>query len=787
MTHMGFFFIGGNPSGIHINPAGTKMFIVGNQSDLVKSYDLGTSYRVSQDNDPRGFDAGNAGRGALVDGATLDVDTDASQASMLFHSVTFITPGADALTCKNGVRVEWLNCFTYFANIGIHCLNGTGRTTPDSATKTGAELRSIASANVYGNIGIKGDGNNVLIYAINHNLAYIGTGKFVDNDPSRAIQAQEVVKANSADVYFTSQDHTGDFRVGDQFFIDLESGTTSLDLTQADFGNLNSLQINTGGSTTEITPTSINTGDFLLSGSTIKTTSNNFVLDSQGTGNNIKFLGNVRMPTLNLSSDLIINGNLFHEIGQLPGSTTLDTNAKSLIPYITDTYNLGASFSNFKSFHTSEMNIGNINFIDNKITNYVTDDNLNFSANGTGKVYIPNNDLDVTGDFIAGGTSTFSTGLQINGNLTANVGSTLNFQSGYSASRFTAGTLRVDNAGIFEDIKIDGTEITTTVSNSNLDLNASGSGDIQFYNLTTQTDVSVKGNLTFNASNFTRVTAKFDSGNIKIYDNVIETTESNSDLELRSYTGKIKVEDLNFQVSNTLATDSSKITINADVVNISGSTSGLKLPVGTTAEQDNILGGLRFNTTENIFEGYISGWTGFNGIYSDNKNEAVTAHPTDNTLLFKAGGVNQGTLDSTKLTINGIQTDGDILINGNTVSTINSNSDLELRTLGNGYVFAGDLEFQNSKIIATTTNDHLNFNSSGDGYWQIGGTTGVVIPVVDDSGTEPGVTGQLRWNSLFGKLEVWTGVIWENSAGFIETVPKSDAEDINFTESLIFG
>ena len=133
---------------------------------------------------------------------------------------------------------------------------------------------------VYGNTGIKGDGNNVLIYAINHNLAYIGTGKFVDNDPSRADQTQEVVKLNSAKVYFTSQDHTGDFRVGDQFFIDLENGTTSLDITQAQFDNLNSLQITTGGSTTEITPTSINVGDFPLSGNTIQTLSNNFLLNS---------------------------------------------------------------------------------------------------------------------------------------------------------------------------------------------------------------------------------------------------------------------------------------------------------------------------------------------------------------------------------------------------------------------------------------------------------------------------------------------------------------------------
>ena len=113
MEHMGFFFIGGNPSGIHISPDGLKMFIVGNQSDTVKSYTLGTSYRVSQDNDPRGFDSGNAGKGALVVG--LSVTTTSEEASMLFHSATFITPGVDALTMTNGVRVEWLNCFTYFA------------------------------------------------------------------------------------------------------------------------------------------------------------------------------------------------------------------------------------------------------------------------------------------------------------------------------------------------------------------------------------------------------------------------------------------------------------------------------------------------------------------------------------------------------------------------------------------------------------------------------------------------------------------------------------------------
>jgi len=784
LTIQDFYYDSGNDTGYAFKF--NSQARIATRSPYIQNVTVITKGTTTSASDPRGFASGDAGKGALVDGAALDIETDANQASMLFHSVTFITPGVDALTCKNGVRVEWLNCFTYFANIGINCQNGTGRTTPDSATKTGVELRSIASACVYGNTGIRGDGNNVLIYAINHNLAYIGTGKFVDNDPSRANQTQEVVKLNSAKVYFTSQDHTGDFRVGDQFFIDLENGTTSLDVAQAQFDNLNSLQITTGGSTTEITPTSINVGDFLLSGNTVKTLSNNFLMNSNSTNNKINFLGNVTMPSLDLDGELIINGNFYYQYGQIPNLTTLDDDAKNIIPYPTNTYNIGASFSNYKNLHVSEVNSGNIRFIDNKITNFATDENLNFGANGTGKVSIKDSDFELTsGNFLGNGANTFSQ-LQVNGNFVAAGGSTLNFLSGYSATNFVTEDINVSNETQLEDIKFDGTTITTTASNSNLDLNASGTGKIEFYNLTTQTNLNINNTLTFSDNNFTRVTAKFDSGNIKIYDNVIETTESNSDLELRSYTGKVKAEDVNFQTSNTIGSDSTDVEINANLVKITGSNKGLKLGKGTTAQQDNILGGLRFNTDENIFEGYVTGWLGFNGLYSDDKQTRVIAHPTDNTLLFKTGGVNQGTIDSTKLTINGLQAD-EVLINGNTITSANSNADLELEASGNGYVFVDDIEFQRSKIIATTTNDNLTFSSTGDGYWKLGGTTGVVIPVVDDSGTEPGVQGQLRWNALFGKLEVFTGSIWENGAGFIETVPTEDANEINFEQSLIFG
>jgi len=90
--------------------------------------------------------AGDAGRGAWIDGSELN--SASINATMLFHSCTFISPGADVINMTNGVRVEWLNSFTYYANRGLYAFNGiTGRTSEDGSTVIyGAELRSIGSA-----------------------------------------------------------------------------------------------------------------------------------------------------------------------------------------------------------------------------------------------------------------------------------------------------------------------------------------------------------------------------------------------------------------------------------------------------------------------------------------------------------------------------------------------------------------------------------------------------------------------------------------------------------------
>jgi hypothetical protein len=100
-------------------------------------------------------------------------------------------------------------------------------------TDFGGEIRSIASACVYGNYGAYGDGPGVLMYLISQNFAYIGTGKDSDNDPTVVIQENEVTELNNAKIRYSSVDHQGDFRVGDLFYINQQTGEvtfTSADL-----------------------------------------------------------------------------------------------------------------------------------------------------------------------------------------------------------------------------------------------------------------------------------------------------------------------------------------------------------------------------------------------------------------------------------------------------------------------------------------------------------------------------------------------------------------------------
>jgi len=254
--------------------------LVSTRSPYIRNVTVITKGSVTSTDDPRGFEQGDAGKGALVDGAVLD--SASFEASMLFHSCTFITPGVDAITMTNGVRVEWLNSFTYFANRGLYATQGaTGKVMPDTSTRYGAELRSIGSACVYGNYGAVADGANTLMYLIGHNFAYIGTGKDVSNDNTLSISSQQTTELNSGSIVHTSTDQKGKFSVGDNFFVDFDTGETTIDANSIDFSGIGNITVNNGVETTYIDGERVDTGNIRITGNTITTLDGDLNLNPQ--------------------------------------------------------------------------------------------------------------------------------------------------------------------------------------------------------------------------------------------------------------------------------------------------------------------------------------------------------------------------------------------------------------------------------------------------------------------------------------------------------------------------
>jgi hypothetical protein len=280
-------------------------FTVSSRSPYVQNITVLTKGTTISISDPRGFDSGDAGGGARVDGSLATASS--KEASMLFHSVTFITPGVDALVITNGVRVEWLNSFTYFANKGLYATSGT-LGLASLGVRFGAELRSIGSANVYGNYGAYADGAGTLMYLVQHNFAYIGAGKDVTNDPSLNIAANETVELAAGKIYYQSLDNKGNFKVGDAFGVSFDTGLVAINGVSVSAGGVTSINFLSGTDETVIDATQININNIKFSGNTLSSLSGNVELTSGTNEFNIP-INVATTDNVNIIGNFTIDGN----------------------------------------------------------------------------------------------------------------------------------------------------------------------------------------------------------------------------------------------------------------------------------------------------------------------------------------------------------------------------------------------------------------------------------------------------------------------------------------------
>ena len=670
---------------------------VTSRSPYVKNVTVITSGSTTTAEDPRGFNAGDAGKGILADGSVANAAS--KEASMLFHSVTFITPGVDTLTATNGVRIEWLNSFSYFANKGVNAvdgatgLKGDGKTkvrvsgitngpivasgqnvvftstdsstvitkqlvavegedsdilvfdgkqtdfigfdtTPDSiqigATRTattienvdyqdfGAEIRMIGSASVYGNFGLYGDGPGVIIYAIGQNLAYIGNGKEVTNDPGTVIQSNEVVELNDAKVRYNSVDHKGDFRVGDLFYVNQDDGTVSFTANALTVDLTDGATFTTDGQSSFINGQRIDVGNLRLRDNTLESIVGD--LNFNSASGLINLLDDVNITgNLDVSGDVSIGGNI--QIGD-ENTDSIEIVAginSNLVPSQTNTFSLGTNTNTWSKLWVSELQVDDININTNVITTTNSNADLELRANGTGSVVaegftFETNNISTTGDMI------FEPGSeQININSTG----AIKMPSGTTAERPTgvAGQMRY-NSEIerFEGyngtnwINFKGVEDLDGDTRITAELTEGADDDtIRFY-----VKDAVKASI--DADGFSAI--RIDVDNIRLDGNVINTTSGDLDLIMSpNGTGSVVIDEFGIK-GNTISnvTPQGKMEFQKTGVNAYykfEGTYGLVLPVGTslnrpaTPEQ----GMIRFNTADlrvEVFDGAI--WTSVAGL-----------------------------------------------------------------------------------------------------------------------------------------------------------------------------
>lgn len=609
----------------------------------------------------------------------------------------------------------------------------------------GAEIRSIGSANVYGNYGIYGDGDGVIAYLISQNFAYVGSGKLSTNDPNTRIAANEVVDLNRAKIYYTSVDNEGNFKVGDAFYVNQKTGEVLFNNQALTITAPDGVVFTDGIHTTTLLPTNIDTGNIRISGNTIESLTGDVNVVSASETINLQ--NNTFVTgTLDVTGDVTLNGDI-----QIGNASTDNINFigsinSNLIPSTTATYDLGVGGLTplrWKNVYLNRLEVDGVVIDNNTISTTIGNDDLQLIANGTGRIYIPSSDvqidqnLTVTQDFTVTTGTSYLKNIGITGTIT-HVGD-INQTGNFTTSGNTTVTGNITGTGYLQlpVITISGNTVQTTTTNTDLILQANGLGNVIFEGL-------------------------------KVQDNNIQSTVTNSNIILTPQgTGSV-------------------------VVN---SNQSLIIPVGTTDERpaSPSNGMVRYNTDTSRYEARANGyWVKLGGVEDVSGNTRILVEATpganDNIIYFYANNNLTATIDSVKLFTERFQTNN-LDIYDNTITPLLSDSDINLVTAGTGGVKIGNMRIRNNTITNVVSNAITEFVQTGDGYVKIAGTNGVVIPAGDSQNDRPALkeTGMMRFNTELGLVEVWTGLVWTSVAGISSGITASEATDIGIQMVLTLG
>jgi hypothetical protein len=586
----------------------------------------------------------------------------------------------------------------------------------------GVELRSIGSAAVYGNYGIYGDGLGVIAYLIGQNLAYIGNGAATTNDPNTVIQANEVVELNDAKIFYNSVDHKGDFRIGDLFYVNQATGEVSFTNSNVTIGT--SLTFDDGGgNVTYLDATKIETGDFRISGNTVETLTQDFNVDSAT--NQINLQSNVTVTgNLDVTGDVTVGGNV--TIGNESTDTVRFVAGvdSDILPALDSTYDLGTPTERWSTLYSTTLVNADIQISTNVITTTNSDLDLTLQANGSGRIYVPANNVEITNNLTVNGTTDVQD-LNVTGTLT-HIGDVTQTGNVTQTGDITlTGTFTTTGYGQFADIKIDSNNISTTIGTNDLILDAAGTGrvyvpdsDVEITQDLTVTGYIDVGSLTVDT---TISSLTLTAGDIKLESNFITTLTGNNNLELRANgSGLIYVPANDVQIDNNLTvlgttnlattnigvvgtpstvTHVGGVTQTGDVTQTGSTEITGTLTVGSTAQFQDIKIDTNTITTTVGTNNLILSAAGTGRIYVPTNDVTI-----ENTLTV-LGTTTTSTISNTGTITSDTFNTSNVSITSNNITSRTGNSNLVLEAAGTGkiYVPSNDVQLDQNLTVNGTT------------------------------------------------------------------------------------
>jgi len=283
---------------------------------------------------------------------------------------------------------------------------------------------------------------------------------------------------------------------------------------------------------------------------------------------------------------------------------------------------------------------------------------------------------------------------------------------------------------------------------------------------------------------------------LQITGSTVQSSNVNSPLTLAATgIGVVKFENFEIQDNEIRTTSNENFVIkpNGSGIVYIDSTQSLRLPSGTIDQRGSQVGGIRYNSETTHFEGYNgSNWLILDGVYDTDLNTYITAELTpganDNVIRFYSNGNLIADINATRLRADRFEI-GQLSIDNNTISTLATDTNINIQATGTGSVNIENFAFKDNEIRATTNNAVLTFQQTGTGYYKFEGTGAIVIPygLTPERPIVPEI-GMLRYNTSDKRVEVYNGSQWINSAGEqTANITVGEAEELSIQLVLTLG